>query len=221
MMIQISPSMLSCDFAQMGRQAQEMEQAGADLLHLDVMDGNFVPNLTFGAPVIRCLRKVTRLPFDVHLMIREPLKYVKDFVNAGADLLTFHLESDSDALQTIQAIHSYGIKAGVAIKPGTPAQEVLPYLEQVEMVLVMTVEPGFGGQSFRHETMEKLSFLHQEIVRRGLQVDLQVDGGIGNDTAKIAVSHGANILVAGSALFSQQDYRKAVADLRSSALSAQ
>ena len=145
-MIKISPSILSADFAKLGQQAQQMQQAGAPWLHIVVMDGHFVPNISFGAPVMKCIRKDFDGVFDVHLMISEPLRYIDDFVKAGADMITFHLESDSDASATIDAIHQKGLKAGIAIKPKTPAEAVKPYLDRVEMVLVMTVEPGFGGQ---------------------------------------------------------------------------
>ena len=214
-MIKISPSVLASDFSALGSEAARMEKCGADYLHLDVMDGLFVPNITFGAPVIKSIRSKTKLVFDVHLMIDEPLKYIEDFKNAGADLITFHIESSSPAEETVQKILACGCKAGISIKPKTAAEEVFPYLDKLSMVLVMTVEPGFGGQSFMPETMEKVKTLRNEISRRGLDVDIQVDGGINNSTVEIAAAAGANVLVAGSAVFGADDASKAISDLRS------
>lgn len=213
-MIQISPSVLASDFSRLGQEAAAMEAAGADLLHMDVMDGHFVPNISFGAPVIARLRPVVTLPLDVHLMISEPLRYIDDFAKAGANLITFHVESDSDISQTIARIHSHGIRPGLVLKPATPAKAVFPFLDDISLVLIMTVEPGFGGQKFMPAMCDKIAMLRKEIVRRNVAVDIQVDGGIDEQTAPLAVNSGANILVAGSALFGQPDYRTALTRLR-------
>ena len=213
-MIKISPSVLASDFSALGSEAARMEKCGADYLHLDVMDGLFVPNITFGAPVIKSIRSKTKLVFDVHLMIAEPLKYIEDFKNAGADLITFHIESSSPAEETVKKILACGCKAGISIKPKTAAEEVFPYLDKLSMVLVMTVEPGFGGQSFMPETMEKIKTLREEIKHRGLTVDIQVDGGINEKTVETAAAAGANVFVAGSAVFGADDASKAISDLR-------
>ncbi len=216
-MIKISPSMLSCDFSKIGEEAEIIANSGADMLHLDVMDGHFVPNITFGAPVIKSIRNRSDIVFDVHLMISDPLKYAEDFVKAGADIITFHVESDSDVRKTIEKIKSLSCKVGLSVKPATPIEEVFPYLEDIDMVLVMTVEPGFGGQSFMDDMMEKITVLKDKLSETGKTVDIQVDGGINEETVSVVAKAGANVFVAGSAVFGCENYEKAISSLRRNA----
>lgn len=213
-MIKISPSILSCDYSRMGEEFENMKKCGADWLHIDVMDGHFVPNITLGAPIVKCMRKCSDLVFDVHLMISDPKKYIPDFVKAGADVITFHIESDSPVEETIDLIKESGCVPALSVKPGTPVEEVFPYLDKLGMVLVMTVEPGFGGQSFMADMMPKVEKLRAEITRRGLAVDIQVDGGVSLKTVEQCAKAGANVLVAGSAVFGAEDPKEAISGLR-------
>ena len=213
--MKIAPSLLSCDFSKMGEEIIRMDEAGADWMHLDVMDGHFVPNLTFGAPVIKAVRKYTNRPFDVHLMISEPLRYIDDFANAGADIITFHIECDSDIDATIDKIRSRGIKPGLVIKPNTPAWTVFPYLEKIDLVLVMTVEPGFGGQSFMADMLPKVKEIRDECERKNIDILIEADGGIGKDTIAQAADAGIDVCVAGTAVSKAADAKKAIEHLKS------
>lgn len=216
-MVKISPSILSSDYGKLSEELKRMEDCGADMLHIDVMDGHFVPNITLGAPIVKCIRNSSSLPFDVHLMISDPYKYIPDFVKAGSDIITFHIESDSDVEKTIDLILSSGKKAGLSVKPNTPVEEVYPYLDKLSMVLVMTVEPGFGGQSFMTDMMEKVKKVRAEIERRGLDIDVQVDGGINVETISVAAKAGANVFVSGNAIFSSSDAKKTIEEFKAKA----
>lgn len=211
--MKIAPSLLSCDFANIAYEVKRMEEAGADYLHLDVMDGHFVPNITFGPDVIAYARKHTTLPFDVHLMIENPIDYIDNFVKAGADIITFHVEAKSDIESTIKKIKENGVQAGLVIKPKTSYKEVLPYLEMIDMVLIMTVEPGFGGQSFMADMMPKVVALKEEITKRGLDVLIEVDGGI-NEATIAQTKVGVDICVSGTGVFKAEDATKAIKKLK-------
>lgn len=197
----LSPSILSADFWKLGEQIKEVEAAGVPWIHIDVMDGLFVPSISYGMPVIASIRKGTDLFFDVHLMIDKPERYIEDVAKSGADLINFHLEATGQVEETIAKIRSTGKKAGITIKPNTPARAVEPYLELVDMVLVMTVEPGFGGQKMIPECISKVTEIRRMIAEKGLHVDVEVDGGINLDNVETALAAGANVIVAGSAVF--------------------
>ena len=197
----LSPSILAADFARLGEQIQEACEAGAEYIHIDVMDGVFVPSISFGMPVIRTIRKVTDKVFDVHLMIVEPERYVKEFIACGADSITFHLEATEDAEATISLIRSLGCRVGMSIKPRTPVEVVRKYMSKLSMLLVMTVEPGFGGQKYIPESTERVRQIRKMADELGVDLDIQVDGGITKDNVKVVLEAGANVIVAGSAIF--------------------
>ena len=197
----VSPSILAADFSKLGDELKKIENAGALYAHLDVMDGMFVPNMSFGAPVIASIRKSSPIIFDVHLMIVEPQRYVDDFLKAGADIITIHYESCEDPLSVIRYIKSKEAKAGLAIKPATPAEAIYPLLSEVDMLLVMTVEPGFGGQKMMPDMLEKVRAIRNYAIEHGIEVDIEVDGGLTADNTKLATEAGANVIVAGSAVF--------------------
>ncbi len=197
----LSPSILSADFTKLGEQIREADQAGAQYIHIDVMDGVFVPSISYGMPVIKSIRPATDKVFDVHLMIVDPIRYIKDFVDSGADIITFHLEASDDPKAVIDEIHKYGKKAGISIKPGTEVDAVIPYVDMVDMILVMTVEPGFGGQKFIPESIGRIKAVKKVLEDKKLHTDIQVDGGIYTDNVQAVLDAGANVIVAGSAVF--------------------
>ena len=213
-MIKISPSVLASDLSMLAKEVVEIEKAGAEMAHLDVMDGVFVPNMSFGMPVIEALRNKSNIIFDVHLMIVSPEKYAKRFIEAGADIVTFHYEAAADSSALLDEIRSLGTKAAISIKPATKAEEIFHLLDKCDMVLVMTVEPGYGGQKFMPDMLEKVRKIRTEADRRGLELDIQVDGGINPETAILAKEAGANVLVAGSSVFKSSDRAAAINALR-------
>ena len=210
----VSVSILSADFMHLEDEIKKIEQSGADMLHFDIMDGVFVNNISFGFPILDVVNKHTSMHLDAHLMITDPLKYINDCSKFGADTITFHVESESNTLSTINAIRKTGAKIGLSVKTNTPFDVAKPFMDKINMLLIMTVEPGFGGQSFIKEMVDKISMARNYIKENNLNVDIQVDGGINAETAKLAANAGANIMVAGSYLFKSDDMSKAVKSLR-------
>ena len=213
--LKIAPSILAADFSQLGADIRKAEESGADLIHFDIMDGHFVPNLTMGVDLVKAVRRYTDLPFDVHLMVTHPQDYIEPFANAGANLITIHAELATAPIDAVLwKIKSFNILAGLATCPQTPISAIDPYLPDLDLVLPMSVEPGFGGQKFILNTLEKISYLNQKIKELGKAIDIEVDGGINEDTAPLVIERGATILVAGTAIFKQSNYTSAISRLR-------
>ncbi len=214
MEIIISASILSADLCSLGAELKRTEEAGADYIHFDVMDGVFVNNISYGIPVLKSVRKNTDMFLDVHLMITEPHRYIKAFASSGADMITFHTEAGSDVMSTVELIHSFGKKAGISIKPDTPVSEILPFINEIDMALIMTVEPGFGGQGFIEKTRDKIKALRKFADERNIPLNIEVDGGINEKTVSLVKSDGANVLVAGSYLYNAPDMSEAVSIMK-------
>lgn len=213
-MIKIAPSILAADFSKLGEEVREVEAAGADWIHIDVMDGHFVPNISFGAVVMDAIRPLTKLPFDVHLMIENADRYIEDFAKAGADYITVHVEASPHLHRTIQLIRSFGVKPGVVLNPHTPVEAILPILEDIDLVLFMTVNPGFGGQKFIESVVPKVEQLSRIIRDKGLSIDIEIDGGINEETIIPCAKAGANVFVAGSAIYSKPDRAAALQKIK-------
>jgi len=215
-LIRIGASVLSADFSRLGREVKRAEEGGADFIHFDVMDGHFVPNITFGSDVIKAVRKETSLPFYTHLMIEKPEKYIEQFVQAGSDFIFIHEEACTDLRETLQMIKKMQVKAGVALNPGTPLDKVVKVLDTVDALLIMTVESGFGGQVFMGAMLPKIEEARKTVLKKGLTLDIAVDGGINVKTAPLAVRAGANVLVVGSAIYGRKDVKRAIRRLKDS-----
>ena len=210
----IASSLLSADFARLGQEVKALEEAGADWLHFDVMDGRFVPNISIGIPVLESLRKVTRLPIDVHLMVTDPKKWIEPFAKAGADDITFHIEAEPDPRELLSCIHSFGMKAGIVLNPGTPPEAAKPFLEYCDLILLMTVNPGFGGQGFIFDVVKKIQTLNDWIKEMDIPCELEVDGGVNPETAALCRDAGASVLVAGSSIFRAASQKEMISALR-------
>lgn len=213
-MIKIAPSILSADFAKLGEEIKDVENGGADYIHVDVMDGHFVPNITIGPLIVNAIRPTTKLPLDVHLMIENPDLYIPEFAKAGADIITVHVEACKHLHRTLHLIKDNGVKAGVVLNPATPVNMIEHILDDIDMVLFMTVNPGFGGQKFIHSVLPKIKTIADMIHERGLDIEIEVDGGVNSETAKLCIEAGANVLVAGSAVFNKEDRKKAIEAIR-------
>jgi ribulose-phosphate 3-epimerase len=213
-MVKIAPSILSADFSKLGEEILAVEKGGADYIHIDVMDGHFVPNITIGPLIVEAIRPITKLPLDVHLMIENPDQYIEAFAKAGADYITVHVEASRHLHRTIQSIKSYGVKAGVVLNPATPVESIQHIIADIDMVLLMSVNPGFGGQKFIPEVLPKIRKVKEMAEQKGIDLEIEIDGGVNSETAKLCMEAGANVLVAGSAIYNEEDYAKAISLIR-------
>jgi ribulose-phosphate 3-epimerase len=213
-MVKIAPSILSADFSKLGEEILEVEKGGADYIHVDVMDGHFVPNITIGPLIVEAIRPITQLPLDVHLMIENPDQYIKAFADAGADYITVHVEASRHLHRTIHYIKSFGVKAGVVLNPATPVESIQHIIGDVDMVLLMSVNPGFGGQKFIPEVLPKIRKVRKMAEEKGVNLEIEIDGGVNSETAKLCIEAGANVLVAGSAIYNEKDRAKAISLIR-------
>jgi ribulose-phosphate 3-epimerase len=213
-MVKIAPSILSADFSKLGEEIIAVEKGGADYIHVDVMDGHFVPNITIGPLIVEAIRPITKLPLDVHLMIENPDQYIEAFAKAGADFITVHVEACRHLHRTIQNIKSFGIKAGVVLNPATPVESIQHIIGDIDMVLLMSVNPGFGGQKFIPEVLPKIRKVKEMAEQKGLDIEIEIDGGVNSETAKLCMEAGANVLVAGSAIYNEEDYAMAISQIR-------